>query len=413
MTTEKQTPTTDKQETKTTETKSKPFPKKALGMSLASVAVAAALGFGVAYANGVFTPKTTPTPPAVATQKATKEDKVELSQETVAEATSDLSYGGKDVSVTNPVSVSIKDGHVMVVETVNDSAANNVWYAPRRAAALAARIAETTVKGASEDKPADVVDVTYVIADTNSQVQIAVVDTPKAEAVEEAGKQTPLPEKNNQEADTKPAEEKKDDSKDTSSETKSEDSTKEEKPATVVETTTDKVLNNSDGFVMSEDTHAGLSKEEKGNVGTSGGVKVTDPEGTEIIPATPAPKPDDATEPEKSATSETTEASSPSNSSSSSSSSSSSNSSSAPSRERKPIYRTEQVWVVDQEAWTEQVWDHSEIVFSDGTVFTDSGAAWQYQKKTKLSYSTREVYKNVYHEEVGHWESRQVFDHYE
>lgn len=413
MTTEKQTSTTDKQETKTTETKSKPFPKKALGISLASVAVAAALGFGVAYANGVFTPKAAPTPPAVATQEATKENKVELSQETVAEATSDLSYGGKDVSVTNPVSVSIKDGHVMVVETVNDSAANNVWYAPRRAAALAARIAETTVKGASEDKPADVVDVTYVIADTNSQVQIAVVDTPKAEAVEEAGKQTPLPEKNNQEADTKPAEEKKDDSKDTSSETKSEDSTKEEKPATVVETTTDKVLNNSDGFVMSEDTHAGLSEEEKGNVGTSGGVKVTDPEGTEIIPATPAPKPDDATEPEKSATSETTEASSPSNSFSSSSSSSSSNSSSAPSRERKPIYRTEQVWVVDQEAWTEQVWDHSEIVFSDGTVFTDSGAAWQYQKKTKLSYSTREVYKNVYHEEVGHWESRQVFDHYE
>lgn len=413
MTTEKQTPTTDKQGTETTETKSKPFPKKALGMSLASVAVAAALGFGVAYANGVFTPKAASTPPAVATQKAAKEDKVELSQETVAEATSDLSYGGKDVSVTNPVSVSIKDGHVMVVETVNDSAANNVWYAPRRAAALAARIAETTVKGSSEDKPVDVVDVTYVIADTNSQVQIAVVDTPKAEAVEEAGKQTPLPEKNDQNADTKPAEEKKDDSKDSSSDTKNDDSTKKEEPVTVVETTTDKVLNNSDGFVMSEDTHAGLSEEEKGNVGTSGGVKVTDPEGTEIIPASPAPKPDDATEPEKSATSETTEASSSSNSSSSSSSSSSSNSSSAPSRERKPIYRTEQVWVVDQEAWTEQVWDHSEIVFSDGTVFTDSGAAWQYQKKTKLSYSTREVYKNVYHEEVGHWESRQVLDHYE
>lgn len=413
MTTEKQTPTTDKQETETTETKSKPFPKKALGISLASVAVAAALGFGVAYANGVFTPKAAPTPPAMATKEATKENKVELSQETVAEATSDLSYGGKDVSVTNPVSVSIKDGHVMVVETVNNSAANNVWYAPRRAAALAARIAETTVKGASEDKPADVVDVTYVIADTNSQVQIAVVDTPKAEAVEEAGKQTPLPEKNDQEADTKPAEEKKDDSKDTSSETKSEDSTKEEKPATVVETTTDKVLNNSDGFVMSEDTHAGLTEEEKGNVGTSGGVKVTNPEGTEIVPAAPASKPEDTTESEKPATSEPTEAPSSSRSSSSSSSSSSSNSSSAPSRERKPIYRTEQVWVVDQEAWTEQVWDHSEIVFTDGTVFTDSGAAWQYQKKTKLSYSTREVYKNVYHEEVGHWESRQVLDHYE
>ena len=164
---------------------------------------------------------------------------------------------------------------------------------------------------------------------------------------------------------------------------------------------------------MSEDTHAGLSEEEKGNVGTSGGVKVTDPEGTEIIPATPAPKPDDATEPEKSATSETTEASSPSNSSSSSSSSSSSNSSSAPSRERKPIYRTEQVWVVDQDAWTEQVWDHTEIVFTDGTVFTDARSARKYQHDTGLSYSTREVYKDVYHAEVGHWESRQVFDHYE
>lgn len=413
MTTEKQTPTTDKQETGTTETKSKPFPKKALGMSLASVAVVAALGFGVAYANGVFTPKAAPTTPAVATQEAAKENKVELNQKEVAEATSELSYGGKDISVTNPVSVSIKDGHVMVVETVNDSAANNVWYAPRRAAALAARIAETTVKGASENKPVDVVDVTYVIADTNSQVQIAVVDTPKAEAVEEAGKQTPLPEKSDQEADTKPAEEKKDDSKDTSSEAKSDTSTKEDKPAPVVETTTDKVLNDSDGFVMSEDTHAGLSEEEKGNVGTSGGVKVTDPEGTEIVPAAPAPKQEDATETEKPVTSETTEAPSSSSSSLSSSSSSSSNSSSAPARERKPVYRTEKVWVVDQDAWTEQVWDHSEIVFTDGTVFTDSAAAWQYQKKTKLSYSTREVYKNVYHEEVGHWESRQVLDHYE
>ena len=413
MTTEKRTPTTDEQETETTETKNKPFPKKALRMSLASVAVAAALGFGVAYANGIFTPKVAPTSPAVATQEATRENKVELSQEAVAEATSELSYGGKDVSVTNPVSVSIKYGHVIVVETTSDTPANNVWFAPRRAAALAARIAETTVKGSDEDKPVDVVDVTYVIADTNSQVQIAVVDTPKAEAVEEAGKQTPLPEKNNQEADTKPAEEKKDDSKDASSETKSDASTKEQEPAPVVDTTTDKVLNNSDGFVMSEDTHAGLSEEEKGNVGTSGGVKVTDPEGTEIVPAAPAPKPENATESEKPATSETTEASSSSSSSSSSNFSSSSNSSSAPSRERKPIYRTERVWVVDQDAWTEQVLDHSEIVFTDGTVFTDSAAAWQYQKKTKLSYSTREVYKNVYHEEVGHWESRQVFDHYE
>ena len=77
MTTEKQSTTTDKQETETTETKSKPFPKKALGMSLASVAVAAALGFGVAYANGVFTPKAAPTPPAVASQEATKENKIE------------------------------------------------------------------------------------------------------------------------------------------------------------------------------------------------------------------------------------------------------------------------------------------------------------------------------------------------
>lgn len=410
MTTEKQTPTTDKQETETTETKSKPFPKKALGISLASVAVAAALGFGVAYANGVFTPKAAPTPPAVATQEAAKENKVELSQEAVAEATSELTYGGKDVSVTNPVSVSIKDGHVMVVETTTDTAVNNVWYAPRRAAALAARIAETTVKGSSEDKPVDVVDVTYVIADTNSQVQIAVVDTPKAEAVEEAGKQTPLPEKSDQNADTKPAEEKKDDSKDSSSETKSDDSTKKEEPAPVVETTTDKVLNNSDGFVMSEDTHAGLSEDEKGNVGTSGGVKVTDPEGTEIVPAAPAQKPEDATEPEKPATSETTEASS---SPSSSSSSSSPSSSSAPSREPRPVYKTKKKYVVDQEAWTEYVNDYSEYVFTDGTRFRDDKAALAYQLKTELSYHVEPHYTPVYHKESGHWEDETYIDHYE
>jgi hypothetical protein len=59
------------------------------------------------------------------------------------------------------------------------------------------------------------------------------------------------------------------------------------------------------------------------------------------------------------------------------------------------------------------VTDYSEYVFTDGTRFQDGAAAWQYQKKTKLSYSVVPHTKAIYHEEVGHWESRQVLDHYE
>ncbi|MBS6286935.1 MAG: hypothetical protein KH433_06025 [Campylobacter concisus] len=409
----------------------------------ATLAVVAALGAGFAYANGAFTPATTPEAPATVAKANVQRNMKQLTAANVTKAAANLTFAGTDVSATNPVSVSIADGHVMVTETSSDTAANNVWYAPRRAAALAARLAETKVTdSADENKDTDIKDVTYVVTDTEGNVKIAVSEEPTAEAVATAGKQTPLDETNPDEvkstvtvevtedeakhmdevqptADTK-TEAETSDTKADSEKTSDATSDKKEDADTTADTPaeapaeapkTDKVLNESTGFIMSEDTHDGLAEDEKANVATSGGKEVTDPAGTAITPTAPAPKQEAATEAEAPAPekAETVAQNAPEPSYSAPATPSSSNSSSSYSAPSQPAQR-EKHYVVDVYAWDEQVPNGYHYVTSDGHTFYDKDSLNAYAMQqlqagnTKLSYSVVDDYITVHHPEQGHWE---------
>ena len=402
---------------------------------VAGLAVVAALGTGFAYANGVFTPASTPEAPAAVAKANVQRNMKQLTAANVTKAAANLTFAGTDVSVSNPVSVSIADGHVMVTETSSDTAANNVWYAPRRAAALAARLAETKVTdSADENKDTDIKDVTYVVTDTEGNVKIAVTEEPTADAVATAGKQTPLDETNPEEvkstvvvevtedeakhmdevqptADTK-TETGTSDTKSDSEKTSNATSDKKEDANTTSTDApkTDKVLNESTGFTMSEDTHDGLAEDEKANVATSGGKEVTDPAGTAITPAAPAPKQEAATEAEAPAPekAETVAQNAPEPSYSAPAAPSNSSSYSAPAQ---PTQREKQrVWVVDRPAWDEQIVSDSYIRMSDGTIFHSTDDAIAYMKAkfkqgvTNLSYSAEDEYTTIHHPEEGHWE---------
>lgn len=407
----------------------------------ATLAVVAALGAGFAYANGAFTPAATPEAPATVAKANVQRNMKQLTAANVTKAAANLTFAGTNVSATNPVSVSIADGHVMVTETSSDTAANNVWYAPRRAAALAARLAETKVTdSADENKEADIKDVTYVVTDTEGNVKIAVTEEPTADAVATAGKQTPLDETNPDEVkstvtvevtedeakhmdEVQPTADTKTDASTSDTKTDSEKTTdatsdkKEDANATSTDTPaeapkTDKVLNESTGFTMSEDTHDGLADDEKANVATSGGKEVTDPAGTAITPAAPAPKQEAATEAEAPAPekADTVAQNAPEPSYSAPAAPSNSSSYTAPSQ---PAQREKQrVWVVDRPAWDEQVVSDSYIRMSDGTIFHSTADAIAYMKAkfkqgvTNLSYSAEDEYTTIHHPEEGHWEWR-------
>ena len=411
--------------------------KQKVIVGVAGLAVVAALGTGFAYANGAFAPTATPEVPATVAKANVQRNMKQLTAANVTKAAANLTFAGTDVSVTNPVSVSIADGHVMVTETSSDTAANNVWYAPRRAAALAARLAETKVTdSADENKDTDIKDVTYVVTDTEGNVKIAVTEEPTADAVATADKQTPLDETNPDEvkstvvvevtedeakhmdevqptAGTKTeaaTSDTKADSEKTSDATsdKKEDAATAETPAEAPKT--DKVLNESTGFTMSEDTHDGLADDEKANVATSGGKEVTDPAGTAITPAAPAPKQEDATEAEAPAPekAETVAQNAPEPSYSAPAAPSNSSSYSAPAQ---PAQREKQrVWVVDRPAWDETIETGEHIRISDGTIFYNAADATAYVKQqikagiTRISYSVEPDYTTVHHPEEGHWE---------
>lgn len=413
--------------------------KQKVIVGVAGLAVVAALGTGFAYANGAFAPTATPEVPATVAKANVQRNMKQLTAANVTKAAANLTFAGTDVSVTNPVSVSIADGHVMVTETSSDTAANNVWYAPRRAAALAARLAETKVTdSADENKDTDIKDVTYVVTDTEGNVKIAVTEEPTAEAVATAGKQTPLDETNPDEvkstvtvevtedeakhmdevqltaatkteatsSDTKADSEKTSDA--TSDKNKDASATSTDTPAEAPKT--DKVLNESTGFTMSEDTHDGLADDEKANVATSGGKEVTDPAGTAITPAAPAPKQEAATEAEAPAPekAETVAQNAPESSYSAPAAPSNSNSYTTPSQ---PAQREKQrVWVVDRPAWDETIETGEHIRISDGTIFYNAADATAYVKQqikagiTRISYSVEPDYTTVHHPEEGHWE---------
>ena len=406
---------------------------------VAGLAVVAALGTGFAYANGAFTPTATPEAPAAVAKANVQRNMKQLTAANVTKAAANLTFAGTDVSVSNPVSVSIADGHVMVTETSSDTAANNVWYAPRRAAALAARLAETKVTdSADENKEADIKDVTYVVTDTEGNVKIAVTEEPTADAVATAGKQTPLDETNPDEvkstvivevtedeakhmdkvqptADTKTETATSDTKSDSEKTTDATSDKKEDANATSTDTPaeapkTDKVLNESTGFTMSEDTHDGLAEDEKANVATSGGKEVTDPAGTAITPAAPAPKQEAATEAEAPAPekADTVAQNAPEPSYSVPAAPSNSNSYTAPSQ---PAQREKQkVWVVDHPAWDEQVQTNSHYLTSDGHIFYDDDSLNAYMKQQikagnkRISYSVEPDYTTIHHPEQGHWE---------
>lgn len=407
---------------------------------VAGLAVVAALGAGFAYANGAFTPAATPEAPATVAKANVQRNMKQLTAANVTKAAANLTFAGTDVSVSNPVSVSIADGHVMVTETSSDTAANNVWYAPRRAAALAARLAETKVTdSANENKEADIKDVTYVVTDTEGNVKIAVTEEPTADAVATAGKQTPLDETNPDEVkstvtvevtedeakhmdEVQPTADTKTDAPTSDTKTDSEKTTdatsdkKEDANATSTDTPaeapkTDKVLNESTGFTMSEDTHDGLADDEKANVATSGGKEVTDPAGTAITPAAPAPKQEAATEAEAPAPekSETVAQNAPEPSYSAPAAPSNSSSYTAPSQPAQPTERKKH-YVVDVYAWDEQVPNGYHFVTSDGHIFYDKDSMTAYVKQqikagnTKLSYTVVDDYITVHHPEEGHWE---------
>lgn len=407
---------------------------------VAGLAVVAALGAGFAYANGAFTPAATPEAPAAVAKANVQRNVKQLTAANVTKAAANLTFAGTDVSATNPVSVSIADGHVMVTETSSDTAANNVWYAPRRAAALAARLAETKViDSADENKDTDIKDVTYVVTDTEGNVKIAVAEEPTADAVATAGKQTPLDETNPDEvkstitvevtedeakhmdevqptADTKTEAATSDTKADSEKTTDATSDKKEDANATSTDTPaeapkTDKVLNESTGFTMSEDTHDGLADDEKANVATSGGKEVTDPEGTAITPAAPAPKQEAATEAEAPAPekAETVAQNAPEPSYSAPAAPSNSSSYTAPSQPAQPTERKKH-YVVDVYAWDEQVPNGYHFVTSDGHIFYDKDSMTAYVKQqikagnTKLSYTVVDDYITVHHPEEGHWE---------
>ena len=401
---------------------------------VAGLAVVAALGAGFAYANGAFTPAATPEAPATVAKANVQRNMKQLTAANVTKAAANLTFAGTDVSATNPVSVSIADGHVMVTETSSDTAANNVWYAPRRAAALAARLAETKVTdSADENKDTDIKDVTYVVTDTEGNVKIAVTEEPTADAVATAGKQTPLDETNPDEVkstvtvevtedeakhmdEVQPTADTKTETEKTSDATSDATSDKKEDADTTADTTpaeapkTDKVLNESTGFIMSEDTHDGLADDEKANVATSGGKEVTDPAGTAITPAAPAPKQEAATEAEAPAPekAETVAQNAPEPSYSAPAAPSNSSSYTAPSQ---PAQREKQrVWVVDRPAWDETVETGSHYRISDGTIFYNASDVSAYMKQqikagiTRISYSVEPDYTTIHHPEEGHWE---------
>lgn len=400
--------------------------KQKVLVSIASVATIAALGAGFAFANGAFAPKASPAAPTapITQSDKVKVDRFALSTDSIAKAAANLTFAGYDVSVTNPISVSANDGHVMVTETSNDTAANNVWYAPRRAAAIAARLAETEVVTDSATTP--IKDITYVVTDADNNVKIAVTQEATAPAVADAGTQVPIAtddtvdtsktettEVTTAEADTiKKAQPTKEEVAATPAKTDDEktadaEKAKESAPAT------DTVLNNSTGFIMSEDTHEGLTDTEKANVGTSGGKAVTDPEGTVITPAAPAPKQENATEPAAPEKTDNGGSAETNSTTSNSGSGYNSSSSSSSTHEKRPVYRTEKRWVVDRKAWSEKVPDGYHYHTSDGVDLYSDAELIAYLKKHDVSYSAVDDYKTVYHDEQGHWEYDQVLDHYE
>lgn len=381
----------------------KPHRRALVIAGVATLAVVA--GLGTAFATGAFAPKVATTDEATSTvEQAADEITDVLTPTDVADQTTDLAFAGTDVSVpaTSTVSVTVTDGHVMVVETSTADAPTMVDGAARRCAALAtslddAQVQDSVVAGSattsttsatptdgststsSSDKTdsTPVTDVTWVTTDPTGTVVVAVTDTPAT--------------------------------------------------APTSGSSTADVINASGGHDMTDAAHDAIGGDASG-IAKAGGTTPSKPDGTTIVPgttvdtsaATPAT---DATATDAGAASaadspvasagSTASTTSTSGSGSGSSSGSSGSGDSTPSKtwvaeqgHWEPTYGS--VYVQDSAAYDEQVCTGVVITFSDGYVCYDATTAAAYQDDHDASYSVSNTYKTVHHDATGHYEQQQT-----
>lgn len=388
----------------------KPHRRALVIAGVATLAVVA--GLGVAFATGAFAPKAATTDETTSTvEQAADEITDALTPTDVADQTTDLTFAGTDVSVpsASTVSVTVTDGHVMVVETSTADAPTMVDGAARRCAALAtslddAQVQDSVVAGSattsttsatptdgststsSSDKTdsTPVTDVTWVTTDPTGTVVVAVTDTPAT--------------------------------------------------APTSGSSTADVINASGGHDMTDAAHDAIGGDASG-IAKAGGTTPSKPDGTTIVPGTtvdmPAATPaTDATATDAGAASaadspvasadspvasagSTASTTSTSGSGSGSSSGSSGSGDSTPSKtwvaeqgHWEPTYGS--VYVQDSAAYDEQVCTGVVITFSDGYVCYDATTAAAYQDDHDASYSVSNTYKTVHHDATGHYEQQQT-----
>ena len=353
----------------------KPHRRTRVIAGVAALAVVA--GLGIAFATGAFAPKAATTDEATpAVEQAADATTDALTPTDVVEATADLAFAGADVSVadTSTVSVTVEDGHVMVVETSTADAPTMVDGAARRCAALATLLAGASVQGAGDAAPVTVTDVTWVTTDPTGTVVVAVTDTPA----------------------TAPT---------------SGDSTAD-------------VINASGGHDMTQAAHDAIGGDASG-IAKSGGTTPSKPDGTVIVPGTtvdvPAATTTDDTAASSTDTNVTTGTSTASSGSTASSSGSTSGSSSgsgdsggtatgktwvAEQGHWEPTYSS--VWVQDSAPYDEKVYQYTQYTFSDGYTCNDKYTAADYLDNHDVSYSSKDIYATEHHDATGHYEQQQT-----
>ena len=110
-----------------------------------------------------------------AKKSKTSKSEEALSDTDISEKLSSLRYNGEAVGVdASSVAVTVRYGHVMVVETTSDGGETLLRNMAYRASALASELNGAKVKGSDEADPSTFSEVTWVMCDSESKVQAAV-----------------------------------------------------------------------------------------------------------------------------------------------------------------------------------------------------------------------------------------------
>lgn len=232
--------------------------KKQVACGIAAIALVCGLG-----AAAMVGPRAVAAPGATSAAQTAPEDR--NGEEEVRDMLSTLSFAGQDVSVdaADQVDVEVRDGHVMVTQTVpaNADAGTMLEQGAKRSAALMAALdgEDTGVTGgmgsatgsnapaSAEEKSAPKADdVTYVVTDPDGKVEVAITNKPSSPAVEEA-----------------------------------------KKPSSSAGVTD--IVKGSDGWSMTDDMHNKLP--DSGKVDQAGGNAPTTPAGDKIVPGEKVPEP--------------------------------------------------------------------------------------------------------------------------